>query len=101
MVTLVDFRIQKFLNSIYESLPEVANTPCEVEEETPDPTFVNIEPFANFNTTYKCGTTKGILDNDVLKDAVKTLMEEVKSLYTFGEYETVNDAYNVTTDLAM
>ena len=100
--TLVDFRLQEFVNSILDSLPLVDHVACDTPEEGnhPEDRATLLEPFATFASTHQCGSNEDRPGyEEILTRDIAEFMATVKSMYTFGDYEAVYPNFSIDRDL--
>jgi hypothetical protein len=102
MTTLIDFRLQAFVNSIVESLAEAAGM-CNYTQTIGNTNHPNaagvaesIEPFATFATDIPCGDVSKVATNGQISEALGEFMAKVKGAYDFGNYETVDPNFSFT-----
>ena len=102
--TLVDFRLQEFVNSILDSLPSVERWQCNTPEKGnyPKDRATQLEPFATFAKTHLCGSdeNRSGYEETLTKD-ITEFMANVKTLYTFGDYESVYPDFSIDRVLAV
>ena len=100
MTTLIDFRLQKFINSIVDKLREVDGmcnyTQTKNNTNHPGAAGVaeSIEPFATFATDLPCGDDNKAATNEEISEALVEFMGKVKTTYNFGSYETVDPNFS-------
>jgi hypothetical protein len=100
MTTLIDFRLQKAANSVFDSLAAIQEWCDGISNKNQnypraEGVAESIEPFATFATTIQCGKTENFTDEQI-SEALVGLMAKVKSAYDFGNYETVDPNLSFT-----
>jgi len=114
--SLIDFRLQEFINTKYDIIPLISAELCGyvcynmdnrynedfkpmagrvIEEITKLHKPIELEPFNTFDKTHKCGSIDKTTDNDLL-----ILKNEIDKLYTISvENVPIYLGYNFSTNL--